>query len=61
MVNDNSKKYLAVINSGANGSTGNSDLQVFSFDATVDGKLNAVSTATTGTDPTNPGAVAASH
>jgi 6-phosphogluconolactonase len=61
MVSDNSKKYMAVINSGSNGSTGNSDLQLFSFDTTVDGKLVAVSTATTGTDPTNPGAVAASH
>jgi 6-phosphogluconolactonase len=61
MVNDNSKKYIAVINSGSNGSTGNSDLQVFKFDATTDGKLDAVSTATTGTDPTNPGAIAASH
>jgi 6-phosphogluconolactonase len=61
MVNDNSKKYLAVINSGSNGSTGNSDLQLFKFDTTTDGKLDAVSTATTGTDPTNPGAIAASH
>ena len=61
MVNDNSKKYFAVINSGANGSTGNSDLQIFKFDATTDGKLDPVANATTGTDPTNPGAIAASH
>jgi 6-phosphogluconolactonase len=61
MVNDNTKKYFAVINSGSNGSSGNSDLQVFKFDATTDGKLDPVSTATTGTDPTNPGAIAASH
>ena len=54
MVNDNTKKFMAVINSGSNGSTGNSDLQLFKFDTTVDGKLVAVSTATTGTDPTNP-------
>jgi 6-phosphogluconolactonase len=60
-VNDNSKKYLAVINSGNNGSTGNSDLQVFSFDATTDGKLDPISTATTGTDATNPVSIAASH
>jgi 6-phosphogluconolactonase len=60
-VNDNSKTYLAVINSGANGSSGNSDLQLFKFDATTDGKLDPVSTATTGTDPTNPGSIAASH
>ena len=61
MVNDNSKTYIAVINSGANGTTGNSDVQVFKFDATVDGQLDAVSSATTGTDPTNPGALAATH
>jgi 6-phosphogluconolactonase len=60
-INENQKKYLAVINSGANGSSGNSDLQLFSFDATTDGKLNPVSTATTGTDPTNPQSLAASH
>jgi 6-phosphogluconolactonase len=61
LVNDNSKKFVAVINSGANGSGGNSDMQVFSFDTTTDGKLNPVSTATTGTDPTNPQSIAASH
>jgi 6-phosphogluconolactonase len=61
MVNDNSKKYVAVINSGSNGSGGNSDLQIFGFDATTDGKLNPVSTATTGTDPTNPRVIVASH
>jgi 6-phosphogluconolactonase len=59
MVNENQKKYLAVINSTATGSSGNNDLQVFSFDATVDGKLDPVSTATTGTDPTFPGAIVA--
>jgi 6-phosphogluconolactonase len=61
MINDNTKKFVAVINSGPNGTTGNSDMQVFSFDATTDGKLNPVSTATTGTDPTNPQSIAASH
>jgi DNA-binding beta-propeller fold protein YncE len=61
MVNDNSKKYLAVINSGANGSGGNSDVQMFKFDATTDGKLDPVATATTGTDPTNPSVIVASH
>ncbi len=61
MVNDNSKKYLAVINSGNNGSTGNSDVQLFKFDATTDGKLDPVATATTGTDPTNPKVIVASH
>ena len=61
LVNDNQKKYVAVINSGGNGSNNNNDLQVFKFDATTNGKLDAVATATTGTDPTNPGAIAASH
>ena len=58
---DNTKKFLAVINSGSNGSQGNSDLQLFKFDATTGGKLVAVSSATTGTDPTNPQSIAATH
>jgi len=61
IVNDNSKNFVAVINSGTNGSGGNSDLQLFKFDATVDGKLDPVATATTGTDPTNPSSIAATH
>jgi 6-phosphogluconolactonase len=61
IVNDNSKAFVAVINSGNNGSGGNSDLQLFKFDATTDGKLDPVATATTGTDPTNPVAIAATH
>ena len=61
LVNDNSKKFVAAINSGSNGSSGNNDLQLFQFDASTDGKLNAVSSATTGTDPANPQALAASH
>jgi 6-phosphogluconolactonase len=60
-VNDNSKKYLAVINSGSNGSTGNSDMQLFGFDATTGGKLDPVATATTGTEPTNPQSIAATR
>jgi 6-phosphogluconolactonase len=56
MVNDNSKQFVAVINNG-----GSSDMQLFKFDATTDGKLDPVSTATTGTDPTQPAAIAASH
>ena len=60
-VNDNSKKYLAVINSGSNGSGGNSDLQLFKFDPTTDGKLDPVATATTGTEPTNPQSIAATR
>jgi 6-phosphogluconolactonase (cycloisomerase 2 family) len=61
MVNDNSKQYVAVINSGSNTASGNSDLQLFKFDATTDGKLDPVSNATTGTDPTDPQSLAASH
>jgi 6-phosphogluconolactonase len=61
IVNDNSKQFVAVINNQANGASGNSDLQLFKFDATVNGKLDPVSTATTGTDPTNPQSIAASH
>jgi 6-phosphogluconolactonase len=53
MVNDNTKKYVAVINSG-----GTNDLQLFQFDATVDGKLDAVSNASSGADPQS---LAASH
>ncbi|MGC2403883.1 MAG: beta-propeller fold lactonase family protein [Acidobacteriaceae bacterium] len=62
MVADNSKKYLAVINSGNNnGTTGNSDVQLYSFDATTAGKLDPISTATTGTDPTNPLVIVATN
>jgi 6-phosphogluconolactonase len=61
IVNDNSKNFVAVINSGTNGSGGNNDLQLFKFDATTDGKLDPVATATTGTDPTNPSSIAATH
>jgi 6-phosphogluconolactonase (cycloisomerase 2 family) len=61
LVNDNSKKFVAVINNQANGASGNSDMQVFKFDATVNGKLDPVSTASTGTDPTQPVSIATSH
>jgi hypothetical protein len=61
LVNDNSKKFVAVINSGNNGSGGNNDMQVFKFDTTTAGKLDPVSTATTGTEPTQPLSIAASH
>jgi DNA-binding beta-propeller fold protein YncE len=56
---DNSGKYLAVINSGANGSGGNNDLQLFSYSTATPGSLTAVSNATTGTDPANPQSIAA--
>jgi 6-phosphogluconolactonase len=61
IVNDNSKKFVAVINSASTGTGGNSDLQLFKFDATTAGKLDPVATATTGTDPTLPISIAASH
>jgi 6-phosphogluconolactonase (cycloisomerase 2 family) len=61
LVNDNSNKYVAVINSGQNGSNNTSDLQLFSFDATTDGKLDPIATATTGTDPTSPQTLVATH
>lgn len=57
--NDSTKKYLAVINSGNNGSSGNNDLQLFSYSTSTPGALAAGQTATTGTDPTNPLALAA--
>jgi 6-phosphogluconolactonase len=57
--NDNSKKYLATINSGNNGSGGNNDLQLFSYSTATPGALTAVSNATTGTDPANPQSIAA--
>jgi 6-phosphogluconolactonase len=56
---DRSKDYIAVINSGDNSAAGNADLQLFKFDATTDGLLAPVSSATTGTDPTYPGYVVA--
>lgn len=46
---DSTGKYLLVISSG-----GGPDLQVFSFDATTGGKLDSVTTNSTGTDPTVP-------
>jgi 6-phosphogluconolactonase len=59
LVNENQKLFMAVINSGSNGSSGNNDLQIFKFDTTTDGKLDPVANATTGTDPTNPTAIVA--
>jgi 6-phosphogluconolactonase len=59
MVNENQKLFLAVINYGTSATSGNNDLQLFKFDTTTDGKLDPVSTATTGTDPTYPTAIAA--
>jgi 6-phosphogluconolactonase (cycloisomerase 2 family) len=59
--NDSSKKYLAVINSGSNGSSGNNDLQLFKYSTSTPGALTAGTSASTGTDPTNPQAIVATH
>lgn len=50
---DATSTYMLAVSIG-----GNPDLQVFSFDASTPGKLDAASNATTGTDPTGPIAVA---
>ena len=44
---DSTGTYLLVINNG-----GSPDLQVFGFDATTGGKLDSVTSTSTGTDPT---------
>ncbi len=56
LVRDNSDTYLLAAASG-----GSPDLTMYSFDATLAGKLNTVVTATTGTDPTGALMVAATH
>jgi 6-phosphogluconolactonase len=56
IVEDNSKTYLAVACAG-----GNPDMAVFNFDTTTPGKLDQFTTATTGSDPTQPSAIAATH
>lgn len=61
MVSDSSRKFLAVINSGANGSNGNNDMQLFSYSTSTPGALVAGASATTGGDPTKPQTVAATH
>lgn len=59
MVNDSSGKYLAVINSGTNGTGGNNDLQLFSYSGSTAGALVPGASAATGTDPANPSSIAA--
>lgn len=61
MASDSSKKFLAVANSGANGSNGNNDVQIFSYSTSTPGALVAGASATTGTDPTNPQSIVATH
>jgi len=53
---DASGKYVGVVCNG-----GGQDLEVYSFDATTLGKLDAAASATTGTDPTLPIAIVATH
>lgn len=61
MVNDSSKKYLAVINSGTNGIGGNNDLQLFGFSSSTPGVLVPGSAAATSSDPANPISIAATY
>ena len=56
LATDSSGDYLLA---AANG--GSPDLTMYSFDTTTVGKLNLVTTTATGTDPTGPVAVAATH
>src|SRR5271170_3803033 len=53
---DASGKYVGVVCNG-----GGQDLEVYSFDATTGGALDAAANATTGTDPTLPIAIVATH
>jgi 6-phosphogluconolactonase len=53
---DASGMYVGVVCNG-----GGQDLEVYSFDATTLGKLDSAANATTGTDPTLPIAIAATH
>ena len=53
---DSSGKYVGVVCNG-----GGQDLEVYSFDATTGGALDAAANATTGTDPTLPIAIAVTH
>jgi 6-phosphogluconolactonase (cycloisomerase 2 family) len=56
LVEDSTKTYIGVVCNG-----GGKDLEVYSFDATTLGALDAAASATTGTDPTLPVAIAATH
>ena len=53
---DSTGKYVGVVCNG-----GGQDLEVYSFDATTLGALDAAANATTGTDPTLPIAIVATH
>jgi 6-phosphogluconolactonase (cycloisomerase 2 family) len=54
LVEDSTNTYVGVVCNG-----GGQDLEVYSFDATTGGKLDAAANATTGTDPTLASAIVA--
>jgi 6-phosphogluconolactonase (cycloisomerase 2 family) len=56
IVKDRTGAYMLVACAG-----GSPDLQLFGFDSSVVGKLTSISSTATGTDPTNPIAIAATH
>jgi 6-phosphogluconolactonase len=56
LVIDKTGKYLLAI-----AQNGSPDLTLYSFDSTTAGKLNLVTSRSTGTDPTGPIAIAATH
>ena len=56
LVIDKTGKYLLAISNA-----GKPDLTLYSFDSTTTGKLNFVSSTSTGTDPTGPISIAATH
>ena len=56
LVEDKTNAYVAVLNAG-----GDPDLQIFQFSTATAGALTSFTTATTGTDPTNAGSIAATH
>jgi 6-phosphogluconolactonase len=55
---DNSGNYLLAISTTADGSY---DLSMYSYDSTTAGKLDFVTSSTTGVDPTGPVAIATTH
>lgn len=56
MVEDKTKTYIAVLCEG-----GGPDLEIFQFNGSTAGALEKLTTATTGTDPTVAGSLAATH
>ena len=64
---DNSDAYILAISDGLSGGVpstavaGSPDLEMYGFDANSAGRLYAVSSTTTGSDPTGPIAIATTH